>query len=152
MSHNAIDIQIKSSYEQGMTPEDIALDQGLEVAAVKSKLLQVCNQYSQDIGAVVGGSIPNPLDFSDEELEQSNKVIVETMLGATNFNGDPDWKTRLSAATYVRDDKKGRKEAKKLIQNNTFNMLEFNEKMAMARQGAERLKERVMPQMKVITQ
>ena len=84
--------------------------------------------------------VEDGLNFSNDELKEANKVIYETMLSAQDSEGNPDYKTRLNAAMYLRDDKKGRKEAKQLLQNNTFNMLNFNAAIENARKGADVVK------------
>jgi len=124
--------QIKTAYEiNGMTPAEIAEDQALDVAAVKAALIQSSAQYRKasgiDLEAIDG------LNFTDEELKRVNQVIFETAISAETADGSIDYKTRLAAATYIRDDKKGRKEAARHIAGNTFNILSFNEQLQQAR-------------------
>ena len=54
---------------------------------------------------------------------------------------------KFKAATYIRDDKKGRKEVVKLMQGNTFNILQFNEAMGKVREMANGAKKKVLGNM-----
>ena len=141
-----IDFQIKDQYETyRRTPDEIATELNLEVEAVKAKLLQVSALYRERIKEE-GGQVPSVNDFTDEQLEHANRAIYETMLEAELPDGTPDYRTRLKAATYIRDDKKGRKELKHLLQATQFNILNFNEALQNARKGADKAKQIVMPQ------
>lgn len=135
-----IDDQIRRSFEQGCTPEQIANDQGLDVVAVKAKLIQVSKLYREKMG-MEEEEIEDGLNFTKDQLKQANDVIVETMLAACDRDGNVDFKTRLSAAMYVRDDKKGRKEVKQLLQQNQFNIFDFNKALEASRNGANKVKE-----------
>lgn len=140
----AIDTQIKKAYEEEqMTPEQIAEDQGLQIEAVKAKLMQVSFQYRR---ACNGESeeVIDGLNFTNAQLERINAVIFETATSAETADGQVDYKTRLAAATYIRDDKKGRKDVVKGMGNQTFNILNFNQALESARQGAEKMKRMVM--------
>jgi hypothetical protein len=138
-----IDTQIRTAYEQGMTPAQIAEDQQLELVAVKAKLMQCCKKYRKDMG-MEAAIEEDGLNFTTEELRDANKVIYETMLSAQDSEGNPDYKTRLNAAMYLRDDKRGRKEAKQLLQQNQFNIFDFNKAIESARSGAENVKRSLM--------
>jgi len=118
--------QIKILYEQeGMSPEEIAADQEMELAAVKACLMSCSSAYRK----ACGGEEPeeDKLNFTNDQLEAVNRVIYEIAIGAE------DDSVRLKAATYLRDDKKGRKEVVKGIQNTQFNVLMFNEQMQKIR-------------------
>ena len=136
-------LQLKTAYEDcKMSPEEIAEDQGLEVAAVKAGLIQCSAKYRRDCNKE---SVENDrLNFSDNELEEVNHIIMDVARNAEHSDGTPDYRTRLNAATYVRDDKKGRKEAvKHLNGNNTFNLLQFNNELGEAREFAKKLREKI---------
>lgn len=134
------DNRLKTAYEvENMTPEDIASDENLNVIAVKSKLMEISLKYRKDCKMEPLGE--DRLNFTDADLEAVNKVILETALAAETSDGTIDYKTRLQAAIYVRDDKKGRKEVIKLMQNNQFNIFDMNEKLAEARLKASKAKE-----------
>lgn len=135
--------QIKTAYEvSGMTPEQIAEDQDLDIAAVKAGLMQssakyrkACGQEEEDLDG---------LNFTNDELRRVNQVIYETALSAELADGSVDFKTRLAAATYIRDDKKGRKEPVRHIAGNTFNLLSFNEQLQKARQFSDSMKRQLI--------
>lgn len=149
-SPEAATLQIKRAYEQEkLTPEQIAEDLGWDVIAVKSALIGNSTQYRKDCNA-------EPLDesvlnFSDDELHSANRVIVECALGACLPTGDPDWRVRLNAAQYIRDDKKGRKEVRTVVQNTTNNVMVVSEALRAAREGAGKLKD-AFTGMKQVTQ
>lgn len=131
MSLESSDSQIKKGYEElAMTPQEIADDLTFEVLAVKSKLMQISAKYRKDCGHA--DPEDETLNFTEEELRQVNRVIFDIAIGAE----DPH--LRFKAATWVRDDKKGRKEVVKAVQHtNNFNMLNFNETIQLARQKAQ---------------
>lgn len=134
-------IQLKTAYEQeGMTPEEIADDLDLELESVKAGLTQVSSKYRRDCGKEPA-EIVDSLNFTNDQLLAVNEIIFQTALAAEHSDGSIDWKTRLAAAQYIRDDKKGRKEPAKLPLGNTFNILQFNEQIADARQRVKQLKE-----------
>ena len=132
-------VAIKSLYEnEGLNPEQIAEIQNLDIAAVKAALCQSSATYRKDCGQE---SVEDTtLNFSDDELRRVNEVIVSLALGSEDDN------IRLRAATYVRDDKKGRKEVVKAVANNTFNVLQFNSLQQAARNGARKLTEQFTQQ------
>jgi hypothetical protein len=133
-----IDQQIKSSYEeQDMSPEEIAEDQGLDIVAVKAKLLQVSSKYRK--ASRKEADDEDRLNFSNTQLESVNDIIYETALSATHSDGTVDHRTRLAAATYIRDDKKGRKEARSVLAGTTFNILALNERLCLANTVSEKM-------------
>lgn len=121
------DIQIKKAFEEEqMTPDQIAQDLGFDVVAVKSKLMQISSTYRKACG--IEDPEKSELNFSDEQLQTVNDVIYNLAIGAE------DEHLRFKAASYVRDDKKGRKEVVKAVGGNTFNVLTFNEMLSGARE------------------
>lgn len=134
----ATDLQLKVAYEQnGMTPAQIAEDQGFDIVAVKAKLMQISSKYRKDCGHE---SEDDVLNFSDDDLNKVNQVILETALCAETYDGQIDYKTRLAAAIYIRDDKKGRKDIRQHIQNQQFNIFDINASLQQMREGAQRVK------------
>lgn len=135
--------QITVSYEQhGMTPDEIAEDQGLEVTAVKAALSQYSSMYRKDVDHEKEGE--DGLDFTSEQLRQMNAVIFDSAVGATLPDGSIDHRTRLKAAQYIRDDFKGRLEPVRAIHKNvTNNLFQINEAIANARVGAEKAKRQI---------
>jgi hypothetical protein len=131
--------QIKQSYEVGgMTVDEIAADQDLDAMSVKVALMNCSVKFRKACGAEDIES--DSLNFSNQDLKEINKVILETALSAQHSDGSVDYRTRLQAAMYVRDDKKGRKEVVKQIAGNTFNILSFNEQLQHARESVRQLK------------
>lgn len=141
---NGSDAQIKNAYEvEGLVPSQIADDLGFEEVAIKAKLAQLSSQYRKD--CKMEALDEDELNFSNEQLKSINGVLYECATAAELPDGTPDFRTRLNAAKYIRDDKKGRLEPVKAIANgNTFNILTFNESLQTARQLAEKAKQRVL--------
>lgn len=141
---NGSDAQIKNAYEvEGLPPSQIAEDLGFEEVAVKAKLAQLSAQYRKD--CKMEPLEEDELNFSTDDLKLFNMTIVDAAKNAVLPDGTPDFRTRLNAAKYGRDDKKGRLEPVKAIANgNTFNILTFNESLQTARQLAEKAKQRVI--------
>jgi len=127
---------IKEAYETlNMSPEEISEDRNLDIISVKASLMATSKKYRKDCGADEEDS----LDFTDNDLRDVNKIIPEIAKYATLSDGTPDYRTRLSAATYIRDDKKGRKEVVKAIGGNNFNILNFNESLRSLRETKEKV-------------
>lgn len=141
-----IDFQIKEQYEKyNRSPDEIAQDQGLDVVAVKAKLLQVSEKYRTTI--LGPQEEENPDDFTREQLRSANQVIYANMCEAVLPDGSVDYRTRQRAAEYIRDDKKGRKELRQVLGTNTFNILNFNEALQNSRIKAEEAKQALLPRM-----
>lgn len=131
------DERLKTAYElEGLSPEQIASDEGLNVVAVKAKLMEVSTPYRKACGRE--NEDQSVLNFSDSDLEVVNQIIRETAMAAERADGTIDWKIRLEAACYIRDDKKGRKEARSIMAGNTFNILQMSEKLASSNERAKR--------------
>lgn len=133
--------QIVVSYEQhGMTPDEIAEDQGLECAAVKAALSQHSSIYRKDVHQLKEDS-DEGLDFTKEQLRQVNQVIFDTAIGATLPDGSVDHRARFKASEYVRNDFKGRLTPVRAIhKTNNLNLFQINEAIASARIGANHAK------------
>lgn len=139
MNISSSTIQIKTAYEDNdMSPEQIAEDLGFDIVAVKSSLMGNSSKYRRACGSE--SEDESELNFNNRELAEVNQVIMDTARGATLPSGDVDWGTRLKAAMYVRDDKKGRKEVVKAVQNTQNNVMFINEMLQSARSGAEKLR------------
>lgn len=119
-----------------MTPEQIAIDRDMELAAVKAGLMQCSSVYRKDCGRE--DTDDEELNFSNQDLRDMNEVIKRTALYAE------DERLRFQAAVYIRDDKKGRKEIVKQMGNQTFNILQFNEGLRAMKDNARAAKDRIL--------
>lgn len=127
--------QIVTAFETlGMTPEEIADDQDLDLASIKSILMQSSSLYRKAC------KTNDELNFTDDELVRANQVI----LNIAQYGEDE--RTRLRAAIYIRDDKKGRLDVVKAMSGLNINVLTFNEHMQQALDAMKRAK--VMPSTK----
>jgi hypothetical protein len=139
MNISSSTLQIKAAFEENsMSPELIAEDLGFDIVAVKSCLMANSSKYRRACGQEEENE--SELNFSNRELAEVNQVIMDTARGATLPSGDVDWGNRLKAAMYVRDDKKGRKEVVKAVQNTQNNVMIINEMLQSAREGANKLR------------
>lgn len=134
---NAADTQIVESFETlGMTPEDIARDQELDLSCVKACLMQFSIKYKNALLGI-DSSIDKSLDFDAIQLKEANQVILDLM------RYSEDDRIRAKLAMYVRDDSKGRLDAGKALLNDfngnlNINVLVFNERLQKAREARQR--------------
>lgn len=130
--------QIKTAYEvNGMSPQQIAEAEDLDLAAVKGALMQGSSKYRKDCGLDVNEG-DDGLNFTDEELRQVNRAIFELAMASE------DEHIRTKNLHYIRDDKKGRKESARQLGNTTFNILQFNEQLQQARERATLVKQKLI--------
>lgn len=124
----SLEYQLRNAYEsEGMTPLQIAEDQSLDVTAVKAKLMQISSKYRKDCGQEEDED--SELNFNNSDLKTVNKIIMDLAISAE------DEHLRFKAATYIRDDKKGRKEVVKAIRDTgNFNILNINQMLITARE------------------
>lgn len=122
--------QIVTAFEElQMTPEEIAAEQDLELAAVKAILMQCSSQYRRACAK------DEDLSFSDAE----EKVARDTILSLAQFSDDEN--IRLRAAMYIRNDKKGRLDVVKQMAGLNINVISMNEQMKKAIAAVQRSKE-----------
>jgi hypothetical protein len=124
---------IKTAYEQeNMTPEEIAEDRSLDLAAVKAGLMQCSAMYRKACGKEEVEE--DTLNFSRDEQQRVKDALLGIGLGADDDN------LRFKALVYIRDDSKGRKDVVKQLGGQNFNILMINEKMKQIRDVTERIK------------
>lgn len=123
----------KTQYEDlRLTPEQIAEQEDLDLAAVKAGLMQCSSQYRRACNQ--SDRDDETLNFSNDDLRRVNGAILELALSADNEG------VRLSAAKYVRDDKKGRNDVVKQVGGMAMNILQINQFMAKNRAMANDVK------------
>lgn len=115
-------LAIKESFERlGMTAEEIAQDRDLEVESVKACLMSVSARFRREcLGSESEDGSEDGKNFSDEQLRRVNQRIYDIAVGSDNDA------IALKAATYIRDDKKGRRDVVNTIRGLNFNVLSFN--------------------------
>lgn len=130
--------QIKAGFEvSNMTPQEIAEDLDMDEGAVKAALIQSSAAYRKQCG--MESQSEDQSNFTEEQLRVINNNIYRIALEAEHPDGSEDYKTKLAASMYIRDDKKGRKEVNKMVQNgNTFNILQLNAQFREARVAAQK--------------
>lgn len=130
---NAVTTSIVNAYEsEEMTPEEIAQVEELELPAVKATLMQYSSIYRKACGKE--GEVEDDLNFTNDDLRRVNQVIMDLALGAE------DDTLRFKAATFVRDDKKGRREVVKAMAGQNFNILMINERLRQVKDVTSRIK------------
>ena len=123
--------QIVSAFETcGMTVDEIAEDQELEPLAVKAVLMQFSSAYKQEVKS----QQTEDVEFSAEDHQTAVDIIRNTAKYAE------DEKLAFKAATYIRDDKKGRLDAIRQLGGLNINVLQFNETMKKAIAATNRAK------------
>lgn len=128
------DAQIKTSYEvNNMTPEQIADDLGFSVTAIKAKLMQCSSVYRKACGQE--DEVEDELNFTKEEQINIKRELYQLALGTD----DEHLKGKL--LLELRDDGRGRKDIVKKMINMPFNILQINNVLQQARNGAERIKQ-----------
>lgn len=134
---------IRIAYETlNLSPELIAEERGMDVLAVQTALA-ACSPLYRKVNKLNGNSPEvtpeDDLDFTNEDLREANAIILRAAKEAEHPDGTPDYRTRFAAATYIRDDKKGRKlPPKQVTGGNTFNIFEFNNALKEAREAKQK--------------
>jgi len=130
------DQQIITAYEElGMSPEEIADDQELELTSVKAILMQFSTLFRQ-----AAGKAPKEIGFTDEQEQAVVDVISNIARGYT----DADERTQLRAAMFLRNDRRGRLDIGKQLSGLNINVISFNEQMRKAIAAKQRSKEQVI--------
>jgi hypothetical protein len=133
----AQDRQIVAQFESaGMTPEEIARVEELDVRAVKSLLFAKSGKYRELIGEQ---KAPN------EFTEDDNALALKVIKRIAEYSEDDN--TALKAAQFIRNDKKGRLDNRAGFKGLNININVLNEHFAKA---AEAIMSSVKPQQKVI--
>lgn len=118
---------IKTAFEEeGMSPEQIAECQELDITAVKACLLQSSSKYRKLAGQGEE-EVDDGINFTKDEQRRIKEGILDTALSAE----DPH--LRFKALTYCRDDFKGRKDITKAVGGMTNNIFMLNEQLAKMR-------------------
>jgi len=128
---------IRICYEdENMSPQEIADDRGLDLAAVKAGLMQCSSKYRKDCGQEE--ETEDNLNFTKDEQQRIMDVIRDLALGADDEN------LRFKAAIYIRDDFKGRKDVVKGMAGQQFNVLMINKQMQKVRAITENIKQKAI--------
>lgn len=129
--------QIKTAYEvSAMTPQEIAEDQELDITAVKAALMQCSSKYRKDCG--LEEEKKDDLNFSDDQLRDVTQALYQ--LGMST----DDEHLKFKCLTYIRDDKKGRRETVRQMAGNTYNILQLNQQIQEARRVANEVKKQLV--------
>ena len=114
---------IRESYDTlGLSVEEIAEQQELDVTAVKAALLQSSAKYRAQ------SKKEDELNFTPDEQAIAKRVIAELAMGAEDDH------VRLRAAKYLRDDAKGRLDLGK-ASDLRINVLQFNQILVRAKES-----------------
>ena len=125
----AVNAAIVEQYETlELSPEEISMQEGLDLTVVKAVLLQCSEKFRKENGEV------SQLDFSDEDLIAANDIIRNL----AKYSEDEQLRARM--ATYIRDDKKGRKNPIVQIaeKGRPINVFIFNEQLEKAKRAIAR--------------
>lgn len=127
---------------EGALPEEIAEDQQIELSAVKAVLMQESAMYRKDCKKDYDNE---KLNFSNSEDEEFKNIILDCARSATLPDGSVDHRTRLKAACYGRDDKRGRLEPARMVQHGPkLTLLTINGEIKKARLSVDKIKRRLL--------
>src|SRR6266576_6469949 len=125
--------QIITSFEElGLSPEEISDELDIDITAIKATLMQFSTIYRKALG-----ESPKEFGFTPEQEQAALDVIANIARGYT----DSDERTQLRAATFVRNDRRGRLDIGKQLNGLNINVISFNEQMAKAIAAKQRSKE-----------
>lgn len=128
---------IKNAYEQeGLSPEQIAECQSLDIVAVKAGLMQCSAVYRKACGH--SEEEDDGMNFTKDDQRRFVQVIRDIA------NGSDNEELRFKAAIYGRNDFKGRLEPARALAGNNFNVLMINEQLAKVKQVASNITSSVM--------
>lgn len=116
--------QIVASFEEaGMTPEEIAQVEALNVEAVKSTLFTYSSSYRESVGNTPATSTKTSedADFNSED----NDLALRVLRRIAEHSDDDS--LALKAAMYIRNDKKKRLDPQKALSNLHVNIAVLNE-------------------------
>lgn len=126
-------LQVLTAYEQcNMSPEDISLDLGYALEAVKLCLLQNSKKYKALVTTKDG-------DFANRELFDENDVaLAKRTMKELCIASEVD-SVRFKAAEFIINEKMGRNDVKAL-QATGVSISQFNDMMQKARSAMEAAK------------
>lgn len=119
--------QIVSAYEIGMTPEQIAEDNGIDITIVKATLRQYCPVFRKD------AKTDDRLNFTVDEQEEMKEII----LNIARYE-EEDQQLKFKAAKYIRDDGRGRLDINKEVQGLNINVIQIAKRFDEVRAARER--------------
>ncbi len=123
--------QIVEAYETlGMSPEEISEDQSLDIVAIKAVLMQCSTLYRKEC------QVKEENNFTTEQERLAIDVISQIVAGYT----EADENTRLRAAMFLRNDRRGRLDVVKQSAGLNINVLMMHEQMKKAIAAMERAK------------
>lgn len=115
--------------ELGMTPEQIAEQEGYDIVSIKSILMQNSSLYRKAC------KVEDSLDFTDEEAQMAKSVLVNL----ARYSEDENLQMR--AATFIIQDKKGRLDLKNQMTGMNVNVALFDSQLVRALEAVARAKE-----------
>jgi hypothetical protein len=139
--------QIVKAYEiLSLTPEQIAKEQELDILSVKACLLQFSSKYKlavkkesreqSEISCVDSQSceMSNKIGFTEVQEQMALDVIAD--LAAYS----EDERVQIKAATFIRDDRQGRRDFASKFGSLNINVITFNEQLKKAWQIVQEAK------------
>lgn len=128
MAFSCANEELAQMYDAGLSLEEMALETGYEVSAIKNTLLQISSRYRAEARLVAKreGAKPQITDEEDDAIIEALKNIV--------YSSDNDM-VRVKAAIYLHDEKKGRNDARlKQTSGVNINVLMLNSALKKVRQ------------------
>lgn len=124
------DLELVTNFEvNGMTPEQIAQDAGLEVSAVKAFLMQYSALYRQ---LQQGGD--KSLELTNDEFDEVKQTLFEIM----RYQKEDRPNTSAKIAMFLYKDKKGYLNPQAPLPSINLNVMDFNGRMKQCLAAEER--------------
>lgn len=138
---NAALTQIGKSFDElGMTVEEICIDQGtngvpMDEYTVKSALMMQSTKY-RALCRTEPEEESN-FNYSKEQMERAKQKIFDLAMSAD----DEHLQAKMSCR--IIDENKGRLDIVKAVQGSTFNILNINQAIKSAREGAKQMRKAI---------
>lgn len=125
----AANTEIVEMFESlSMTPEQICVNTGYEISAVKAVLLQFSRVYRQ----VTKGVDASDEHITNDELVEAYEAVKEVMRYGENEG------VKLKAACRLIDERKGRLDMVDTLRSTSINITIFNQQILAAREAKDK--------------
>ncbi len=129
-------LAIKTAYEEEeMSVDEISETRGLELAAVKSALMQCSSVYRRACRKESEGE--DTLNYSRDEQQRIKDALLNLALGADDQN------LQFKVLVYCNNEAKGRNDVVKATAQQNINVLMINEQLKKVRSIADRIPENI---------
>lgn len=138
--------EIIAMYENlGMSPEEISLNEGHNLAAIKLVLLQGSVKYREDEGS---NAAPNPSEGGSQHISDEEEKLLWDAYKHIAFCGEVEG-VRAKVIRDCLNEKYGRNDISKLLKNGgNVNVVVINDAITKTREVLRRVKDKQVLEMK----